>query len=129
MTAGQVKTYTEQVENDDTLSSIKQEIAEAETLVFLGFSYLDLNMDVLDPGRECAVRDVFGTAVGISDSDVEHIKELIHRLVRRNLVEHKVRGSMETVRERIDLRPDIKCARLLEEYSRSLFAAGRRRES
>jgi hypothetical protein len=86
MTSGHIKTYTEQVEESDTLEAIRWEVAEAETIVFLGFSYHELNMKLLDPGRECAVRNIFGTASGISPSDVEEIKDQIRRLVRRDLV-------------------------------------------
>src|SRR5208282_1326512 len=121
----QIKTYSEQVENDDTLNSIRHEIAEAETLVFLGFSYLDLNMDVLDPGADCAAQNVFGTAFGISESDVSQIKDKIRRLVRRNLSELRTRNTVQTVEERLYIR-NLKCAEVLEEYSRSLFAAGQR---
>ena len=123
----QIKTYTEQLENNDTHEAIKQEIESAETLVFLGFSYLDLNMQVLDPGTACATHNVFGTAFGVSESDVEQIEGRIRGLVRRNLSETKVRGAtIQTVDERLHIRSSLKCASLLEEYSMSLFTAGQR---
>jgi hypothetical protein len=121
MMEGRIQTYTEQRENIDTLAAIRREVAQAETLVFVGFSYLDLNMNVLDPGRECAVRHVFGTSFGMSEHDVEKIKDQIRRLVRRSLMETTVRGG-----ERLYIRFDLRCAGLLEEYSRSLFAVGQR---
>jgi hypothetical protein len=124
MMSGQIKTFTEQVEYSETLDAIKQQFSDAETLVFLGFSYQDLNMKVLDPGRECAVKNVFGTSFGISDHDREQIKELIRRSVRRNLTESRMSGGVETIMERLHIRSDLKCAGLLQEYSRSLFSAG-----
>jgi hypothetical protein len=123
--ASQIKTYTERIESDDALKTIRGEIAEAETLVFLGFSYQESNMTLLDPGCEGVVRNVFGTSFGISASDVEEIKNQVRRLVRRNLTEHKVRGGLEEIGERINIRSDLQCAGLLDEYSRMLFAAGR----
>jgi hypothetical protein len=126
MMVGQIKTYTEQVEDDAPLNAIKAEIADAETLVFLGFSYLDFNMNVLDPGRECAARNVFGTAHGISGSDVEQIKDQVRCLIRRNLTENRLRGGIETIAESLNFRSDLQCRGLLEEYSRSLFVGGHR---
>jgi hypothetical protein len=124
MMVKQIKTFTEQVENSDTLAAIKSEFAGAETLVCLGFSYHDLNMKILDPDRECAARNVFGTSFGISEDDVSHIKDQIRGLIRRNLTENRMRGGTETIVERLHIRSDLKCGALLNEYSRSLFVPG-----
>jgi hypothetical protein len=129
MMSSNIKTYTEQVEDSVTLAAIKSEIAEAEIIVFMGFSYFDLNLDLIDPGRDCAAKNVFGTAVEISANDVEEIKDRIRRLVRRNLSEARMRGPGQEISERLYIRSDLKCAKLLDEYSRSLFAAGRRSQS
>ncbi len=123
-----IKTYTEQVEHDDTLHAIRAQIAEAETLVFLGFSYLDLNMDVIDPSMECATQNIFGTAFGISNSDVDQIKTKLRELVRRNLSQIRTPNVVRLGPERLYIRSDLKCAGLLEEYPRSLFAGGQRSE-
>jgi hypothetical protein len=125
MMSGQIRTFTEQQEDNQTLDAIKNEFASAETLVFLGFSYHHLNMKILDPGKEGAARDIFGTSFGISDHDVEQIKAVVRRLVRRDLTEHKVRGGFDNVTERLCIRSDLKCASLLQEYSRSLFVSGK----
>jgi len=125
MMAGRIKTYTEQLESEKTLSAIKQEIEDAEALVFLGFSYHELNLNVLDPGKECAAKNIFGSAVGISESNVDEIKEQIRRLIRTNLTENRMRGGIETIEERLHIRSDLRCAGLLEEYSQKLFVAGR----
>jgi hypothetical protein len=126
MMASHIKTYTEQIEDDDTLLSIKSVVADAEALVFLGFSYLDLNMDLIDPGKECAAQNVFGTAFGISNSDVDQIKIQLRGLVRRNLSLVTTPNAVHVGPERLYIRSDLKCAGLLGEYSRSLFAAGQR---
>jgi hypothetical protein len=126
MMANQIKTFTERVEDSTTLESIRQELASAETLVFLGFSYNDLNMELLNPRRECAARNIFGTAFGIPEHNVEQIKEEIRRLVGRNLAENRVRGGVEAITERLYVRSDLKCAALLQEYSKTLFAANQR---
>ena len=126
MMVRQIKTFTERIDDSANLAAIKKEFAEATTLVFLGFSYHELNMRILDPGRECATRNVFGTAFGVSEHDVEDIKNEIRPIVRRSLSEHRIRGSDHIVHERLYIRPDLKCAMLLDEYSRTLFSAGAR---
>jgi hypothetical protein len=127
MMASHIKTYTEQIEDDNTLHAIKSEVADAETLVFLGFSYLDLNMDLIHPTIKCAAQNVFGTAYGISSSDVDQIKKQLRESVGQNLSLTTIpNGVIRVVPERLYIRSDLKCAGLLEEYSRSLFATGQR---
>jgi hypothetical protein len=106
-TAGQIKTYTEQIEDNETLKGIRQEIATAETLVFLGFSYLPTNMKILDPGPKCGVQRILGTAYGISASDTEEIQVQVQALVHKN--------------PGLQIRRDLTCLRLLQDYSRTLF--------
>jgi hypothetical protein len=125
MMSNQIKTFTEQVEDSTTLEAIKRELASAETIVFLGFSYHELNMQILKPRTPCVVKNIFGTAFGVSGHDIEHIKEEIRSLVGCNLVENRVRGGTEMITERLHVRHDLKCADLLQEYSRTLFVVGR----
>jgi hypothetical protein len=127
MMASNIKTYTEQIEDDNTLRAIKSEIAKAETLVFLGFSYLDLNMDLIHPTIKCVAQNVFGTAYGISSSDVDQVKKQLRGSVGQNLSLSTIpNGVVRVVPERLYIRSDLKCAGLLGEYSRSLFATGQR---
>jgi hypothetical protein len=126
MMARHIKTFTERIEDSTTLEAIKREFSEATILVFLGFSYDELNMKILDPGTKCVARSVFGTACGFSEHDVEEIKGQLRLVVRGNLTEHRMRGSDHIVRERLHIRPDLKCAGLLQEYSKTLFSPGAR---
>lgn len=125
----QIKTYTEQVEDSGTLEAVKREVSEAETLVFLGFSYLELNMNVLDPGEGCSAKCVLGTASGISASDVEEIKGRVRNLIGHNLFASRLLGPQVDTSEKLYIRSDLKCAALLEEYSRTLFVAQKRRDA
>jgi hypothetical protein len=70
--AGQIRTFTERMAGDDpTLAEIRRQVQEAETMVFLGFAFHELNMQLLSPETGSNVRRVFGTAKGISDTDVK----------------------------------------------------------
>lgn len=48
--AGQIKTFTERIEEEAALAAIRQEVQDAETIVFLGFAFHQLNMQLLKPG-------------------------------------------------------------------------------
>jgi hypothetical protein len=66
-----LKTFTEQVEdNDATMLAAKAMIAEAQRIVFLGFSYLDQNMQYLTPSGTLDINThMFGTVYGESDTN------------------------------------------------------------
>ena len=49
--AGQIRTFTEQVEDQEMLKRSKSLIAEAEIVVFLGFSYADMNIELLSNSK------------------------------------------------------------------------------
>ena len=119
-----IKTYTEQVEDLNTIKNIRSLVESADALVFLGFSYHPQNMTLIDPSDDCAAEEVFGTAFGISNNDVAIINDRIRVLVGRNLdpLRHVVEGV--SMRECVFIRNDLTCASLLDEFSRSLFTAG-----
>jgi hypothetical protein len=123
-TSQQIRTYTEQLADQQILVKIRSEIATADALVFLGFSYHDMNMRILDPERKTIVSNVFGTAMGISGSDVEIIKGVIRRMVRIDLTEQRVRNGTDAILERLNIRSDLSCGGLIDSYSRSLFTTG-----
>jgi len=125
-TSQQIRTYTEQLADQKILAEIKCEIATADALVFLGFSYHDMNMKILDPEQKTTVSNVFGTAMGISDSDIEIIKDGIRRMVRRDLTEHRVQNGADSILERLNIRSDLSSSGLMDGYSRSLFTSGPR---
>lgn len=64
--AAQIRTFTEQVDHGEMLQrAARMLISEAEVVVYLGFSYGDMNMQLLsdDEARE---RAIFGTSFGVS---------------------------------------------------------------
>jgi hypothetical protein len=77
-----IKTYTEQVEEEATVSSMQKAIREAECVVFLGFAYHKQNMRLLfqyhEPPTE--TKPVFATALGMSDADKEEVSDRLKGL-------------------------------------------------
>jgi hypothetical protein len=63
---------------------VKEEIRDyfkwAERIVFLGFSYANVNMDLF-PRIENAAKEVFGTAKGMSEPNIQHARSRLNRLV------------------------------------------------
>jgi hypothetical protein len=121
--AKRVRTYTEQIEEGETLAALKQAVVEADTLVFLGFSYHPENMNLLSLEAPGATERVFGTAKGISEPDTDIIKDQIRKMVGGKSLNVPGRGPES---ERLFVN-DVTAAKLLQDYSRSLFISGRAR--
>ena len=73
--AGRIKTYTEQMEEGDTLAKIRSEAERAACIVFLGFSYLEQNMTLLRPQKKIDRKPIFGTAYNMSSHDRDIVKQ------------------------------------------------------
>jgi hypothetical protein len=72
-----IRTYTEQAASD-ARSKISNMMAQAQQVIFLGFAYYDQNMAMLSPSKPFSDGvDVFGTAYGMSNSDVEVVSTQI----------------------------------------------------
>jgi hypothetical protein len=72
--ADRIQTFTEQVKDHAALARIRKQVQEAETVVFLGFAFHPLNMQLLASGVTSNAKRVFATAKGISSADVAVIK-------------------------------------------------------
>lgn len=111
----QLKTFTESTdESASEIASIRTAIRSSKALVFLGFAFHPLNMKLLYgedrpvPGYDAG--DVFGTAMGISESDV-------------SVISNQLRIFGGYTENRIRLRRDLAAASLVSEYSRHLAHA------
>ena len=111
--ADRIKTFTEGTDPASSkVTAIQERVRTSMTLVFLGFSFLDINLDLLMPRQpSCqapAEKRVFATAVGISTSDAEVISlDLAARC-----------GMLDP--SNVAIRPDLACGQLFREYSRSM---------
>ena len=108
-----IRTFTEGTdEAASDVEAIRFYIKNSPRLVFLGFAFHRLNLDLLRPrGVEHmsppAGRSVFATAHGISDSDTKDIAD-----------ELAARGVLSA--RDIKIRNDLTCSQLFQEYSRSM---------
>jgi hypothetical protein len=117
--ADRIDTFSESVRDEDTLSGIRSEINEAETLVFLGFGFHQQNMEVLsDPtgsvphGRREA--RVLATTLGLSESDTQIVRSTLSSMVWGQPPSGYIDRSIHTF--------NGTCSRFFGEYWRSLTA-------
>lgn len=107
----QIRTFTEGTDpSSSKISSIKKRTQHSELIVFLGFAFHEINLELLKPysdirttksGAKC-----FATAKGISDHDCINIKEELSKLLKQL--------------KSIYIRNDLSCDELFREYRRSL---------
>lgn len=73
--SSQIRTFTERVEDEVMLSRMRGLLSEAEQVVYLGFSFGKMNMDLLSIDQEGPRKDVIATVLGISvpnRAEVDH---------------------------------------------------------
>lgn len=109
--AGQIKTFTEGTDpSSSDIVELRECLATAGMVLFLGFAYHRLNLDLLRPDRPHpnpnAVR-YFGTAREISKSDCG--------LIARDLT-----ALASAHHGNVTLRSDLTCTQLFHEYWRTL---------
>jgi hypothetical protein len=110
--SGQIKTFTEGTEsNNSRISEVRKLLRLARRVVFLGFGFHPLNLELLYSKQAVPFRKddshVFATTYSMSDSNRRDIAESLSRLTGQEI-------SPGTFRS------DLKCRFLLEEYRRKL---------
>lgn len=106
-----IRTFTEGVDDDDLINAMDEEISSAYRIVYLGFSYGEMNLELLKLKTDGVAKDVFGTAFGISAPNLGAIKSDVVRSLSSG------RGSLIN---NINLERDLKCHGLLNDYWRIL---------
>lgn len=103
-----LRTFTEGVDSQTSdIQKIRNTIASAQSIGFLGFAFHQLNLQLLfqDTPKLEPCQSVFATAYGISDSDVREIKTKLKNFAE---IENPI------------IRNDLTCKNLFTEYSRSI---------
>lgn len=109
-----LKTYTEQVEEEDGLKSMQGEIQSAEVLVFLGMAFHPNNMKLLSCGDRTETKRIYATRKGVSDYDLEVVVRQLDAVIGRENIKRRntsMPGDIFFVQE---------CHNLFDEYSRTL---------
>lgn len=75
-----LKTYTEQIEDQDMLTLIRGAISEASQIVFLGFAFHPQNMALMELEEATSFKRIFSTGRGIHQREEPEIVERILKL-------------------------------------------------
>jgi hypothetical protein len=108
--SSQIRTFTEQSDENEIIPSIKKEIALAQQIIFLGFAFHRQNLDILSVDQLDKKR-IIGTTYGVSEPNTKAIRwEVMQALKIKPSppLEHDV--TLEA----------LVCGKLLENYSRTL---------
>ena len=74
---GRIKTFTQEFNDGEALSKMRNLCEEAEQVVFLGFAYHELNLKLLGP-VDGIPKLLIGTRIGISDPNFAIVREQLH---------------------------------------------------
>jgi hypothetical protein len=83
--ADEILTFTESARAGVT-EQVKQLVASAETLVFMGFGFLPQNVELLTARNRSNARRVFYTTKGISAGDTEFVNDDLETIVNKPAV-------------------------------------------
>jgi hypothetical protein len=104
--SGEIKTFTEQIEDKGAISEMRKSVKNSDIIVFLGFHFHRQNVELLELDETSMTKNVYGTALGISNSDLEVVAIIVRKLVN-NSTEIKIRN-------------DLTCENFFDEFWRSL---------
>lgn len=89
LVAGNLRTFTEQIEDGEELADMRLMLSTAQRIVFLGFGYHAQNVDLLARNVEPDASSVFGTSVGLSASDEDVVEGHLSFFFRPHYRPHK----------------------------------------
>ncbi|WP_295708998.1 hypothetical protein [uncultured Brevundimonas sp.] len=77
-----LRTFTETIEEDDLIDAIKGAVNHAEQIVFMGFSFLPQNLDLMGAESESSASSIWATSYMESESNVRAASKLIKKMLR-----------------------------------------------
>lgn len=85
LAASRIRTFTEATE-DSISEAIKDLVAQADVLVFMGFGWLPQNMELLEAeGRATNAQQVFATAMNMDPGEIDVVADQINAILRRGI--------------------------------------------
>lgn len=108
--ASNIRTFTERVIDDSVPEQMKELISNAKQVVYLGFSFGDMNMQLMKPESCTVTKNSYGTSLGISGPNMEFITKKLVRDFSFNR-QNYMHGTHF---------PEFTCAKFLNDYSRVL---------
>jgi hypothetical protein len=78
-TAKQIRTFTERVEDDEMLGKMRSALSEASTVIYLGFAYASMNMELMTLHVDGTRKNVYGTAFAMSAPNRDQAERRIRK--------------------------------------------------
>lgn len=78
-----IRTFSEGLRFDRHRPEIQDAVAGADQIVFLGFAFHPLNMEILGVDQPSNISKVFGTTLGLSDAAVRSVKHIIRTTLKQ----------------------------------------------
>ena len=89
LVAQNLRTFTEQIEDGEELADMRLMLSTAQRIVFLGFGYHTQNVELLERNVEPNATSVFGTSLGLSESDEQVVAGQLNFFFRPHFRPHK----------------------------------------
>lgn len=112
----EIKTFTEGLDDEELIEGIHRQVADAETIVFLGFAFHPSNMELLTPRMQCSAKRIFATTYSLSDADEAVIVDDIWKMLGLQNMPFHERHAMEPEMAK------LKCGDFFQHYFRSMSA-------
>lgn len=112
-----IKTFSEQIADDRLQTRMDEAIQNSERVIFLGFGFLEENMDVLDPGLQMRRKPLRGTAYGFSESN----RDLVEDQLEGWLADLDMMEGHELRQPSVKLH-DLTCERFIDQFSRFILS-------
>jgi hypothetical protein len=111
-----IRTYTEQIVEQETLTKIREEVEAADQIIFLGFAFHDQNMALLKQNKQINRKMFFGTAYKISNNDTKQIEKSLMDWV---ITAHHSKDFKENF---LNINNRLTCSQLFDYYAKSIVA-------
>lgn len=92
--AGQIRTFSEGLADPKLSASIETSCRSALQIIFLGFAFHPINMDILSTSDVSCVRKVFGTTLGLSNAAQRVVGENILQSFKKFPVDRQNASSL-----------------------------------
>lgn len=78
----QIRTFTEQVTEQQTVDLMAARLNDAVNIMFLGFSFGEMNVRLMETTGRDDQKNIVGSALGISKSNLQHIERVMRKALK-----------------------------------------------
>lgn len=72
-----IRTFSEGLADDTIGENIRSLVGDADQVVFLGFAFHPMNMEIIDPKGSVLMQKLFGTTIGLSEAAIRSVERTL----------------------------------------------------